>query len=256
MGDTWYHDGYVAVAQKYNIDVAIFDMGCNAPGATDKMTPYDCARVGQTLKAKLLIPDHYDNWANTAGDPELLVDQCTRFVSENTPEIKTMINAFGCGFSEGYGNDFDISKLRYDKIIIMADADVDGAHISTLLLTLFYRFMPELIYEGHVYIAMPPLYKAMPKKGEEEYLYDDKALEKYRKNHTGPFTLQRYKGLGEMDAEQLWETTLDPERRLLKLVEIEDARMASSVTEMLMGTEVPPRKAFIYENATEAELDI
>ena len=171
-------------------------------------------------------------------------------------EIKTMINAFGCGFSEGYGNDFDITKLRYDKIIIMADADVDGAHISTLLLTLFYRFMPELIYEGHVYIAMPPLYKAMPKNGEEEYLYDDKALERYRKKHTGPFTLQRYKGLGEMDAEQLWETTLDPERRLLKLVEIEDARMASSVTEMLMGTEVPPRRAFIYENATEAELDV
>ena len=171
-------------------------------------------------------------------------------------EIKTMINAFGCGFSEGYGNDFDITKLRYDKIIIMADADVDGAHISTLLLTLFYRFMPELIYEGHVYIAMPPLYKAMPKSGEEEYLYDDKALEKYRRTHKGPCTLQRYKGLGEMDAEQLWETTLDPKRRLLKLVEIEDARMASGVTEMLMGTEVPPRRAFIYENATEAELDI
>ena len=171
-------------------------------------------------------------------------------------EIKTMINAFGCGFSEGYGNDFDITKLRYDKIIIMADADVDGAHISTLLLTLFYRFMPELIYEGHVYIAMPPLYKAMPKSGEEEYLYDDKALEKYRRTHKGSFTLQRYKGLGEMDAEQLWETTLDPKRRLLKLVEIEDARMASGVTEMLMGTEVPPRRAFIYENATEAELDI
>ncbi len=171
-------------------------------------------------------------------------------------EIKTMINAFGCGFSEGYGNDFDISKLRYDKIIIMADADVDGAHISTLLLTLFYRFMPELIYEGHVYIAMPPLYKAMPSKGAEEYLYDDKALEKYRKRHKGPFTLQRYKGLGEMDAQQLWETTLDPETRLLKLVEIEDARMASEVTEMLMGTEVPPRKAFIYEHATDAELDV
>ena len=171
-------------------------------------------------------------------------------------EIKTMINAFGCGFSEGYGNDFDITKLRYDKIIIMADADVDGAHISTLLLTLFYRFMPELIYEGHVYIAMPPLYKAMPKKGEEEYLYDDAALERYRKTHDGAFTLQRYKGLGEMDAQQLWETTLDPEHRLLKLVEIEDARMASSVTEMLMGTEVPPRRAFIYENATEAELDV
>ncbi len=171
-------------------------------------------------------------------------------------EIKTMINAFGCGFSEGYGNDFDISKLRYDKIIIMADADVDGAHISNLLLTLFYRFMPELIFEGHVYIAMPPLYKAMPSKGEEEYLYDDKALEKYRKTHKGPFTLQRYKGLGEMDAEQLWETTLDPEQRLLKRVEIEDARMASEITEMLMGTDVPPRKAFIYEHATDAELDV
>ena len=171
-------------------------------------------------------------------------------------EIKTMINAFGCCLSEGCGNDFDISKLRYDKIIIMADADVDGAHISTLLLTLFYRFMRELIDEGHIYIAMPPLYKAMPKKGEEEYLYDDKALERYRKTHDGPFTLQRYKGLGEMDAEQLWETTLNPETRILKRVEIEDARMASDVTEMLMGTEVPPRRTFIYENAAEAELDV
>ena len=171
-------------------------------------------------------------------------------------EIKTMINAFGCGFSEGYGNDFDITKLRYDKIIIMADADVDGAHISTLLLTLFYRFMPDLIYEGHVYIAMPPLYKAMPSKGEEEYLYDDKALERYRKAHKGSFTLQRYKGLGEMDADQLWETTLNPETRIMKRVEIEDARMASDVTEMLMGTEVPPRKAFIYEHAQDAELDV
>lgn len=171
-------------------------------------------------------------------------------------EIKTMINAFGCGFSEGFGNDFDITKLRYDKIIIMADADVDGAHISTLLLTLFYRFMPELIFEGHIYIAMPPLYKAIPSKGEEEYLYDDAALEKYRKTHKGPFTLQRYKGLGEMDAGQLWETTLDPETRILKKVEIEDARMASDITEMLMGTEVPPRREFIHEHAHDAELDI
>ncbi len=171
-------------------------------------------------------------------------------------EIKTMINAFGCGFSEGFGNDFDITKLRYDKIIIMADADVDGAHISTLLLTLFYRFMPELIFQGHVYIAMPPLYKAMPSKGAEEYLYDDAALERYRKKHKGPFTLQRYKGLGEMDASQLWETTLDPQTRMLKRVEIEDGRMASDVTEMLMGTDVPPRRAFIYKNAREAELDV
>ena len=171
-------------------------------------------------------------------------------------EIKTMINAFGCGFSEGYGNDFDITKLRYDKIIIMADADVDGAHISTLLLTLFYRFMPELIYEGHVYIAMPPLYKVIPSRGQEQYLYDDKALERYRKTHKAPFTLQRYKGLGEMDADQLWETTLDPERRMLQRVEIEDARLAASITSMLMGTEVPPRKAFIYEHAQDALLDV
>ena len=170
-------------------------------------------------------------------------------------EIKTMINAFGCGFSEGYGNDFDLSKLRYNKIILMTDADVDGSHIDTLLLTFLYRFMPELIYNGHVYIAMPPLFKVIPKRGEEQYLYDEKELEKYRKTHTGEFTLQRYKGLGEMDASQLWETTLDPERRVLKQVEIEDARMASEITEMLMGSEVGPRREFIYQHADEAEID-
>ena len=170
-------------------------------------------------------------------------------------EIKTMINAFGCGFSEGYGNDFDIAKLRYDKIILMTDADVDGSHIDTLLLTFLYRFMPELIYNGHVYIAMPPLFKVMPKKGQVQYLYDEKDLERYRKTHTGEFTLQRYKGLGEMDPEQLWETTLDPERRVLKQVEIEDARMASEITEMLMGSDVPPRRQFIYDHADEAEID-
>ncbi len=170
-------------------------------------------------------------------------------------EIKTMINTFGCGFSEGYGNDFDITKLRYHKIILMTDADVDGSHIDTLLLTLLYRFMPELIYNGHVFIAMPPLFKVVPKRGEEQYLYDEKELERYRRTHTGEFTLQRYKGLGEMDAEQLWETTLDPERRVLKQVEIEDARMASEITEMLMGSDVPPRRQFIYEHADEAEID-
>ena len=171
-------------------------------------------------------------------------------------EIKTMINAFGCGFSEGYGNDFDITKLRYDKIVIMADADVDGAHISTLLLTLFYRFMPELIYAGHVYVAMPPLYKVVPQKGEEEYLYDDAALEKYRKTHTNQkFTLQRYKGLGEMDADQLWETTLNPETRMLKRIEIEDSMMASDMTALLMGNDVLPRKEFIYAHAQDAEVD-
>ena len=173
-------------------------------------------------------------------------------------EIKSMINAFGCGFSEGYGQDFDITKLRYNKIIIMADADVDGAHISTLLLTLFYRFMPELIYEGHVYVAMPPLYKVMPqKKGVEgEYLYDDAALEKYRKTHKAGFTLQRYKGLGEMDPQQLWETTLDPKTRRLKQVQIDDGRMASEMTGLLMGTDVAPRRDFIQVHATDAELDV
>ena len=171
-------------------------------------------------------------------------------------EIKTMINSFGCGFSEGYGFDFDITKLRYDKIIIMADADVDGAHICTLLLTLFYRFMPDLIYEGHVYIAMPPLYKAIPSKGEEEYLYDDDALNRYRRKHKGPFTLQRYKGLGEMDPDQLWETTLNPQTRTMRRVEIEDGRAASDVTALLMGSDVPPRKDFIYEHAQDAELDV
>ena len=175
-------------------------------------------------------------------------------------EIKTMINAFGCGFSEGYGNDFDITKLRYDKIVIMADADVDGAHISTLLLTLFYRFMPDLITEGHVYIAMPPLYKVMPKKGQEEYLYDDKALERYRRAHKpGSFTLQRYKGLGEMDAEQLWETTMDPERRVLRRV-VFDEEYSSEIDltfNTLMGDKVEPRRDFIEERAKYANnLDI
>ena len=128
-------------------------------------------------------------------------------------EIKTMITSFGCGFSEGYGNDFDIKRLRYDKIIIMADADVDGAHIGTLLLTLFYRYMPDLINEGHVYVAMPPLYKVIPAKGEGEYLYDDKALEVYRRQHKGKnFTLQRYKGLGEMDHAESRDQEAPPHR--------------------------------------------
>ena len=166
-------------------------------------------------------------------------------------EIKGMITAFGTGIHE----DFDLSKLRYHKIIIMTDADVDGSHIDTLLLTFLYRFMPELIYDGHVYIAMPPLFKVVPKRGEGIYLYDEKALEDYKKKHKDNFTLQRYKGLGEMDAEQLWETTLDPERRVLKKVEIEDARLASEITELLMGSDVAPRRNFIHEHAREAVID-
>ena len=186
----------------------------------------------------------------------LNVEKATMDKVLGNAEIKTMIHTFGCGFSEGFGNDFDISKLKYNKIIIMTDADVDGAHIATLLLTFFYRFMPELITHGHVYVANPPLYKAIPKRGQEEYLYDDKALEHYRKTHKGSFTLQRFKGLGEMDAQQLWETTLDPETRILKQVEIEDARAASEITSVLMGSEVPPRREFIYEHAREADIDL
>ena len=175
-----------------------------------------------------------------------------------------MIAAFGCGI----GDDFDITKLRFDKIIILTDADVDGAHISTLLLTFFYRFMPELIMEGKIFRGLPPLYRAeyeeatsakgkKTSKGKKlRYLFNDFELEKFRKEGHKILTLQRYKGLGEMDAEQLWETTLNPKTRILKRVEIEDARMASDVTELLMGTEVPPRKAFIYKHAHDAELDV
>ena len=179
-------------------------------------------------------------------------------------EIKTMINAFGCGFSEGYGNDFDITKLKYDKIVIMTDADVDGAHISTLLLTLFYRFMPQLVESGHIYLSMPPLYKVChtatggrgKKKEEDVYLYDDRELEKYKRRHKGPFTLQRYKGLGEMDADQLWETTMNPANRMLKRVTIDDARRANEVTSLLMGSVVDDRKQFITERASFANLDL
>lgn len=170
-------------------------------------------------------------------------------------EIKTMIQSFGCGFSEGYGNDFDISKLRYHKIILMTDADVDGAHIDTLLLTFFYRFMPELIYSGYIYLAQPPLYKATYKKSIT-YLKDDNALQTYKAKHKeGSFELQRYKGLGEMDADQLWETTLNPENRSLKQVTIDDAKEVSELISLLMGTQVEPRRNFICENANYADID-
>lgn len=171
-------------------------------------------------------------------------------VLENA-EIQSMIIAFGTGIHD----DFDISKLKYDKIVIMTDADVDGAHIATLLLTFFYRFMPELIYQGHVYIAMPPLYRA-EHKGTFTYLYNDRELEQFKKHHKGEIGIQRYKGLGEMDASQLWETTLDPAVRKMKRVDIEDNISANQITSMLMGSEVPPRRKFIEDNAVYATLDI
>ena len=157
-----------------------------------------------------------------------------------------MITAFGTGIHE----DFDITKLRYHKIIIMTDADVDGAHITTLLLTFIYRFMTPLISEGFVYLAKPPLFKI--EKGKNEYYaYSDTELsdilEKIGRDGIKP--IQRYKGLGEMDPEQLWETTMDPERRVLIKVNIDDARMADEIFDKLMGDRVEPRREFIQENA-------
>ena len=169
-------------------------------------------------------------------------------------EIQAMINAFGCGFGTGFGNDFDIDKLNYDKIIIMTDADVDGAHIATLLLTFFYRFYPELITGGHIYIAIPPLYRVGEGK-KAKYLYSDDELEKYRKEHKNKFLIQRYKGLGEMDANQLFETTMDPEHRVLKQVMISSRAEASSITSTLMGSEVAPRRQYIEENSKDAKID-
>ena len=180
-----------------------------------------------------------------------------------------MIASFGCGI----GEEFDISKLRYDKIIILTDADVDGAHISTLLLTFFYRFMPELIYEGKIYRGLPPLYKVdyenkkldaadkdkKTRKAQKhsEYVFNDFELEKFRKNKDNKIlSIQRYKGLGEMDAEQLWETTLNPESRILAQVSISDTVEADDITTTLMSSNVPPRRQFIMEEAKYATLDI
>ncbi len=170
-------------------------------------------------------------------------------------EIKTLIASLGCGFSEGYGQDFNIEKLKYHKVIIMTDADVDGSHIDTLLLTFFYRFMPDLIMNGHIYIAMPPLYQATLSNGKKEYIFDDKALNEFRKKHS-KFKLQRFKGLGEMDAKELRETTLDPNTRKLKRITIENLSEANLVTETLMGNDVHKRRKFIMENGDKAEIDI
>jgi DNA gyrase subunit B len=169
-------------------------------------------------------------------------------------EIKAMITAFGCGIQEN----FDESKLRYDRIIIMTDADVDGSHIRILLLTFFFRYMRPLVENGHVYAAQPPLYKVSGKGFEDQYLYDDKALEEFRAAHPdNKFELQRYKGLGEMNKEQLWETTMDPAKRTLVRVKIEDAVEADKMFALLMGEQPELRRQFIEENAKlVAELDV
>lgn len=169
----------------------------------------------------------------------------------NNEEIRTMITAFGSGI----GSEFDITKRRYGKIIIMTDADVDGAHIRTLLLTFFYRYMRPLIENGHVYIAQPPLYQI--RKGKSHwYTYSDEELaQKLDEIGRDGITVQRYKGLGEMNPEQLWETTMDPENRMLKQVNIDNAAEADYIFSMLMGEDVGPRREFIEENATYANID-
>ena len=169
-------------------------------------------------------------------------------------EIRAMITAFGCGINQ----EFDESKLRYDRIICMTDADVDGSHIRILLLTFFFRYMKQLITNGHVYIAQPPLYKLQ--KGKQElYFYDDEALNKYYEENEGKKVgdLQRYKGLGEMNADQLWETTMDPEKRTLIKVTMEDAVAADELFTILMGEVPEARREFIETNATlVADLDV
>ena len=167
-----------------------------------------------------------------------------------------MITAFGTGIHE----EFDISKLRYNKIIIMTDADVDGSHIDTLMLTFIYRFMPELIKEGHVYLAQPPLYK-LEKNKRVWYAYSDEELNNILNEvgRDGSNKIQRYKGLGEMDAEQLWETTMDPERRILLKVVIDEENLTETdlTFTTLMGDEVEPRREFIENNAKYVQnLDI
>jgi DNA gyrase subunit B len=165
-------------------------------------------------------------------------------------EIQTMITALGCGI----GEEFDIAKVRYHKIIIMADADVDGSHIRTLFLTFFFRYMRSLIEAGFVYVAQPPLYKI--KKGKhEEYLFTDRDLAEKMKELGEELTIQRFKGLGEMNPEQLWETTMDPEKRTLLKVKIEDAIRADELFTILMGVKVAPRKHFILTHAKEATID-
>ncbi len=159
-------------------------------------------------------------------------------------EIRSMLTAFGCGI----GDELDVDKLRYHKIIIMTDADVDGAHIRTLLLTFFYRFLKTLIEEGYIYIAQPPLYKVQ-KGNVVRYAYSDDQLELIKKELGDRYNIQRYKGLGEMNPEQLWETTMDPEVRTLIKVDVENAMEADQVFDMLMGDEVEPRRNFIVENA-------
>ena len=165
-------------------------------------------------------------------------------------EIRTIISALGSGI----GEDFNVENLNYHKVIILSDADQDGAHIRAILLTFFFRYMKDLINEGHVYIGLPPLYR-ISKKDTVEYVYDDAALEEARKRFGKGAGLQRYKGLGEMSAEQLWETTMDPHRRTLVQVTIEDAANAEMLVSTLMGDAIDLRRQYIIDNANFNKID-
>ena len=199
------------------------------------------AKQGRDAKTQAILP--------LRGNSLNVEKSRTHRIFENQ-EIRSMITAFGCGIQE----DVDVTKLRYHKIVIMTDADVDGSHICTLMLTFLYRFMKPVIEGGYVYIAQPPLYKVQ--KGKKiAYAYKEQEMDQLREEFKDGYKVQRYKGLGEMDAEQLWETTMDPHHRVLKRVTIDDAMEADSVFDMLMGEDVEPRREYIQENAVYANLD-
>jgi DNA gyrase subunit B len=203
------------------------------------------AKKGRDSKHQAILP----LWGKMLNVEKTRIDKVI-----NNDKLEPVIATLGAGI----GKDFDISRLRYHKIIIMADADVDGSHIRTLLLTFFFRYMPQIIEDGYVYLAMPPLYKVSWNR-KEWYVYDDDekaAVLKELGGNAEKASVQRYKGLGEMDGTQLWETTMDPARRKMKQVTIPDAVAADKMFSVCMGEEVEPRRKFIEENAIYANLDV
>ena len=193
------------------------------------------AKLGREVRYQAILP----MWGKCLNVEKARLDRVI-----GNDKLTPVVSALGTGI----GEDFDISKLRYDKVVIMSDADVDGAHIQTLMLTFFFRYMRDLITEGHVYIACPPLYKVS--KGKKfAYAFSDEERDAIIAEYEGNCDIQRYKGLGEMDPEQLWETTMDPKTRIMKRVYLEDAMVADETFSILMGDKVEPRREFIEKNA-------